>query len=561
MTRFTVKFMSVLLLAGALSSCSSNSENMKYTLNYIPLEDEENDRYVFLGADGHIMDAFFDESPTLAVNGFFAVEEDNGMTLCRITDGGYEKVGGADSLSEVGLMNDGLIPVCRDYEHIQVLDESGGSVFTLDSINGVEVAGCYSYSCGILRVRLANGTYAYVDRQGKNLFGKTYDWCSDFDENVAVVNVEDNTYALVNNDGTEIFTFDSEDYEKIKFSPTYGRLAATDDDERIIIYDFEGRQVGIYPSKVYEVVVFCEESFVFMNDDYDCGLMSYDGKEMIRAKYEFLAPEGKYFLAMHEDDEEEIKMIDEQGNVLKTLDGEDFYPFRCAGFDFPTVIARPDDEVYLIDDYGDVIDQGALNYAFYEDLVEEDPTCVNSLYFPQDEVLATVMEWCGNGTGLPDGQNLFFYRDGGYCHPGDVGFIKNTPDISTFKSDKSTSIMLAQGVNYAVNFTVRFDEPIVRDAELNKTAWLSKMVIGVGFNDIFYSAAFFNVCKNRLIEQGCTVRYSKENDHILVSNDGKTLIMLEHGAKNDSFFISICQNNEGNMRIWIDALNNIHNKK
>ncbi len=561
MTRFTVKIMSVLLLAGTLCSCSSNMEKMKYTLNYIPLEDEENDRYVLLGADGHIMDATFDESPTLVVNGFFAVEEDDGMTLCRITDSGYEKIDGASALSEIGLMNDGLIPVCRDYGHIQVLDESGSSVFTLDSINGVEVAGCYSYSCERLRVRLADGTYAYVDMQGKLLFGKTYDWCSDFDGDVAVVSVEDDTYALVNRDGAEIFTFDSEDEEKIKFSTAYGRLAAADDDERIIIYDFEGRQVDIYPSKVCEVVVFCEESFVFMNDDYDCGLMSYDGKEMIRAKYEFLAPEGKYFLAMHEDDEEEIKMIDEQGNVLKTLDGEDFYPFRCAGFDFPTVIARPDDEVYLIDDYGDALEQGALNYVFDEDLAEEDPTYVNSLYFPQDDVFDVVMKWCGNGTGLPADENIFFYRDGGYCHPGDVGFIKNTSDISTFKNDNSTSIMLAQGVNYAVNLTVWFDEPIVRDAQLNKTAWLSKMVIGVGFNDIFYSAAFFNVCKNRLIEQGCTVRYSKENDYILLSNDGKTLIMLEHGAKNDCFFISICQNNEGNMGIWIDALNNIHNKK
>ena len=93
-------------------------------------------------------------------------------------------------------MNDGLIPVCKENEHIRVLNANGRLEFSLDSISDIEVAGCFSYSCKKLRVLLVNGEFVYLDQQGNQLFGRTYSWATDFDGGYAVVCVEGDSYAV-----------------------------------------------------------------------------------------------------------------------------------------------------------------------------------------------------------------------------------------------------------------------------------------------------------------------------------------------------------------------------
>ena len=112
--------------------------------------------------------------------------------------------------------------------------------------------------------------------------------------------------------------------------------------------------------------------------------MTYEGQELIMAKYDQLVPNGKYYLAIHEDNGEEVKLIDEHGNTLKILDGEEVFDFHALGLDFPNVIIRSDDEIYIVDEYGEIVGKGAFNYEFDEDDVLY-ANYVSNLYFPQDK--------------------------------------------------------------------------------------------------------------------------------------------------------------------------------
>ena len=547
-----MKLLFMLFVFCSVMACTN--KEVQNTLNCLPIEDNEDYTYRFLGANAQMMDEIFKEKPTPIINGYFAIYEEEGMTLCKLNGKDYVKLNMVSELEEIGIMNDDLIPVCKSYEHIQVVGKDGNLVFTLDSIDGVEVRKCYSYACGRMRVELVDEKFVYVDKQGNQLFNRKYDWCTDFKDGIAIVNLEDDAHALINDAGETIFTFACEDSDKIVFSPKNERLATVDEDERILIYDFVGNQIGIYPAKVEEVSMLGNDSFIFKNDSY-YGLMTYSGKELIRAKYDTLVPNGKYFLAIHEDDEEVVRLIDDKGNILKNIDGEEVYTFYDLGYEFPNIIKRSDDEIYLIDSKGKPIGDGPIDYDF-DDYDISEAKIVYNHYFPQEDVLSTIINYCGKGSGFNDEQNAFFSKNGNYCYPKDILFIKNSKDISVYNGKRSANIVVSSGVNHKVNFDVKFDLSIASNGVLNSNAWLTEMIIEVWNSNMFYNIAFFNNCKNRLIELGCKIRYSKGSECILVSNNGDNLIFLKYDTSLTGFLIKLCQNSDNNFNIYRSELEN-----
>ena len=113
--RTVIRIFGLALSLSILSACGSNESPAKYSLDYIPYENEENDddEYGLLGQDGIVYPTPFEDMTTPVVNGFFAIEEGDGNTICKMNAGSYEKLANATGYSEVGVMNDGLIPVCN----------------------------------------------------------------------------------------------------------------------------------------------------------------------------------------------------------------------------------------------------------------------------------------------------------------------------------------------------------------------------------------------------------------------------------------------------------------
>ena len=548
---YICKFIFWFALLSLLTGCSGKQES-KYVVDFIPVEDREQNTYKLWGSDGYTFKASFDDVPSPVINGFFSKWENDVCTLCKIQGDGYLPVYSDSSLLVVGVSCDGLIPICRDAMPIEVINDTGNKIFTLDEINGVEVECCYSYSCGRMRVKLKDNTYCYIDKDGRLLFDSFYQWCSDFKGGYAVVSIDDDTYALIDQLGEELFSFYSKYIDDIVFSPEHEKLSTMDRDKRIIIYDFDGHQVGVYPSKVEEVADLLADCFIFENEDYGFGLMSYSGKELIRAKYEELVACGDYFLARHEDDEEEIRLLDISGTVLKTIDGEKIYSFKHEGFDFPNIIKRVDGEFYIVDDLGKVVGQGAMNIDFEEDNVLL-LNYVPNLYFPKEKIMDEVMSLCGYGKGLPKGENAFFYKNNAYCHPREVKFIKDTEDKSVYNGKKNATKIVAKGVSYEVSLSTQFDEPIAKNGVLTATAWLTDMFVTVKNITAFTNSAFYDECREKLLSLGCTPWASYDKGHILLSTDKKHLIVFER-TPNRWFYIIFLQNTQNNRDYWMNLL-------
>ncbi len=545
-----------ILFSVLVGACGSREAGTKYHLDYIPFEneDKDDDAYGLLGQDGTVLSKTFAEWTTPAVNGYFAMEEEDGYTICKINEDSFEKLPNATDYAEVGVMNDGLIPVCKDGEHIQVLDENGNVKFSLKSVDGVEVWNCYSYSCGKMRVELNNGTVVYIDGNGNNIFNKTYEWATDFDCGYAVVGVGDDKYQLINNEGEDIFSFVCDDPESIVFSSKYQKLSAKDDNDICTVYGFDGKFTYL-PKMVEEVYALLEDEFIFKTG-YCYGLMSYeDCRDKIYAKYDQLVPNGKYYLGIHTDNDEIVQLLDSNGTQLATFDGDEIFSPAMYGFDFPNIIKRPDNRLFLVNDKGEMIGH-AENFEIDMDDIIAAPK-VHNHYFPYEKVDDMLLSLCGYGNGVPNGSGAFFSREGSHCHTYEIAYFNNSNDIERFRGKYAGEQEIGQGVNYAVSLSYIFDEPIVRSNEnsLNRSAWLKEIQVNVKTTNVFLTATVYNRIEALLRKKGCTELFSNNVGCVLTSSGSKNLICLRRSGYGE-FTITMVQNSGSNADMLKNRLGN-----
>lgn len=551
--KYCIQILSIVLLLCTLS-CSENNKSSEYALSGIPYEDSDNNTYGIIDYEGNSIVSGLEDATFPVINGYFVKEtEDGAQILCKVDGNSYSVIPQTSDYNTFGVFNDGLIPACKEEDHIVILDENGNVVFSLENYDNSEVVGCASYSSNKLRVKLMNGSVIYLDKSGNKLFGKSYEWGTDFVNGKAVVCVSDDEYSLIGKDGNIVFSFKSDDEDHVKISHEYELVSSKEEDDIVRIYDFKGNVACKCPSKVEEIYAFGKECFIFKKD-YEYGLMTYDGIELIRAKYDQLVFNGNTLLATYEDRDNEILILDLNGNITGTLDGEKIYSAHEYGFDFPNIIKREDDEVYLVNDRNEVIGSGPLNIDIdLNDL--EYIEIVRSQHFPKNEVLNTVMNLCGNGTGLPKDQGAFFLNGSNHCHPSDIKLLKDRP-IEQLAYKYSCNTNISEGVNYSIDFEVSFDEPIIREgsSELNPTAWLNGMKITVSNSNRFQNAAFFNLCRQTLEDSfDCEITATDNNDYVLTSKDHENLIILVHGEEN-CFYIYLRQRNDLTLSYWTNYI-------
>lgn len=536
------------LMVLMLSSCGSDNESARYRIDYLAYQDDDSndDEYGLLGPDGKSLSLKFEDEISPVINGYFTIAEKDGMGICRLTGNSYEKI--ASDYFTVGVMNDGLIPACKWEKSIQVLDERGNVKYHLSKIDDVDVWNCYSYSCGLMRVELLGDRFVYLDKDGQKAFDKTFEWATDFDNGYAVVGVGNKKYHLIDTTGETVLSFVCEDADDILFSGIYHKLAAKDDDKRYSIYDFDGT-FTLLPKLVKGIYALLEDKFIFEHDD-KYGLMAYDNcKELIMAKYEQLVPNGRYFLAIREDNDDIVKVLDESGAELATLDGEEIAYPPIVGFSFPNIIERSDDQIYLVDKNGKMLGS-ARNYDF-GDYDLEYATMVHNMYYPFKDVVKTIMDLCGDGRGTPNGQGAFFYRDGSHCHSYEINYFKDATDMSRFKNKYSYQYTVESGVNYCIDFTYGFDEPIVRASadSLNLSAWLMYMEVQISNSSTYISSETYARVKSALQDEGCQELASGTKGYIMRRGNYDNLLIVQRKDKN-KFTVRMCRYEESTVSYW-----------
>lgn len=488
---------------------------------------------------------------TPVINGYGLINN----TLYKVGKSMADTVAIVRNVACCGVMSEGLMPISKTDDYITIIDRDGNEVEVLKKIEGQEIRACYCYSDSRLRVQLADNTYAFVDVKGKQLFDKRFAWATDFKKGHAVVQhlkQNEDLYDFIDENAHSVFTFESEDNDYITISADKERLTAKQND-LIVIYDFQGKIVQQCPSYVEGIYAFLDDAFIFYNEDDEYGLMSYEGKSLIRAKYEHLVPVGDNFLALVDDDDELVKLVDAEDRTLKEFEGEEICDFKHWGYDYPAMIKTSTDHFAIIDENGEIV-KDDLNIDFNCRHVENYAFVYND-YFPKNEVIAEIMDLCSNGNGVQGKYGAFFAPDE-YCLPSDISFL-STFSKKELEGVQSAGVYISTGVNYTLSYNAVFDMSIVLkgESDYNGLAWLMRTDVEVVTGDAEKAYWLFNQCVSKLTANGCQTYHQAQTGSILYNKDQTQLLVLMLNRKSKKILnILMMPNKERARQYWIEQL-------
>lgn len=540
------------LIALCFISCGRHSRDIEYEISLMPCVNVETEEYGYVDQNGHFTPTRLYDEMTPVINGFCVIDG----TLYKVGHSISDTIPIMRDIVTHGIMNNGLIPVCRKNEQIFIADVDGKEIFRLKEFDGKEVIACYSYSDSKLRVILEDNLYIYVDKCGKQLFDTKYKWTTDFKNGYAIVQNEkqnENLFSLIDKTGTPVFTFECENSEYITISHDLNLLCAKAYD-KITVYDFKGKRILDCPSKVQDIYAFCYDGFIYVNEDDEFGLMSYEGDVLIRAKYEQLVPHGRNYLALT--DEDEIRLLNKKGTILKDLDGEEIFDFHHEGFEFNTIIETENDGFISIDKDGKTI-LDEIEEIWGPDGMS-DLCFVKSHYIPEAELLSTIMELCRNGAGLSDKYGAFFCSHHP-CIPSDITFASLDKISEGWPTIRAT---LSKGINYEFAYATYFTQPIIISGEtsLNKNAWLWRVILILEMSYEDDNQEFIEKCMNEFKRNGCQEYYRNGKDCILFSTDKYLLYVLFLDKGNNRSFVQIMLNIQSERDYWKKEINSYHAK-
>lgn len=550
MRTHTIYFI-LLCIIISLAGCESDTRGGLF-VSHLPVQvDEEEEYYGFINRNGEIiLEGEFEECPSPIIDNCFSVKESDGYKVYHLNeDGKYSLIPGLEGLYNVGYMQNGLMPVCRVGEHIQVVDVHGNRKFNLSYFGGVEVMMCWSYTDGLMRVYLADKTYLFVNTEGNPNTGKRYDYATQFKDGIAYVEYGDSS-AIINTREEVLYRLKKGE-EQGMVEPVLQKMIISRNDKKYL-YTTSGEEICRLSSRVEDVVDFSKHGYIYENDCFDIGLMSYDGNQLIGPKYEKILPLGDYLLAKHEDIDNEIRLIDKNDYLIKTLYGDDAVDLhRSEMIDFPTIIETDDDEMYIVDNNGNKLcDKHVykIEYDVFED-AEEFHGLVESHYLSVDSVVEQMYTMCGEGTGIPPAEfGVFFINNNRHCRPMDIPFIKNE-DYRNYIGKKSALQSLSEGRDYMTNLRVFFDEIIADSTGLRNTPWVNEIGIYTFFDKMYHSKIVSDALLDKLEKSGCKILYSKSirvsEFYILEGNTGENILILQEIGGINLINFNIMRNNDG----------------
>ncbi len=318
-----------------LTSCSTPGSEEE-TIDLLPVQTSQEGRWSMIDNKGNIVyDSEFDETPTMAINGYFSVKENNGYNLYKIGGKTPEAVKGCENLNAVGIMTDNLVPVVRPGKRIEIVNKSGETEFELSPVDNVEIFECKeSFSDGLLCVMTAEGKYGFVNKKGKYVIPCIYDAASSFENGYAIVGKKENDSDLmmscyvIDTSGDQVVELGSHSICPDMF---YGYINTTDEDQNILI-DMDGDKHKL-PSKVRSLREMKGDLIIYSDDNGNYGMVNLDGETIIRAKYCDLhfAFNGD-LIAQKTYNSHEIQILDTKGEEKQTVDLDNIYVIDGFGY-------------------------------------------------------------------------------------------------------------------------------------------------------------------------------------------------------------------------------------
>lgn len=378
MKKLLFVFAAVAVVFTFVSCDKSSSEQLK--AEYLPFKTDEKDAWGLLGKDGKpLFKDEFDGEISPSINGVFAVETKNGISLYRTSEK-PELIKGCEDLKAVGMMNEGLIPIVRKGQRIEYVDKDGKTKFVLNPHKNKEIVFASIFIDGLAVIETDDEKYGFINAKGKVVIEPKYSYVSVFNEGLCLVQRiekdKDTLMVIINKDGKEVKKLPKDisiESNVFKEGKLYAKIG-TGENRRCAFFDTKGEIMRKLPKKVKWVSDYQGDYYIYSDEEGNKGVNNMKDETVIRAKYESMEFVGKKTFLVEKGDK--WNLIDDEDNVIKTF--EDYTIMRYFD-DWECLLGTDSDgKTELLNTKGEKISNEAfvLRNSFYPCV-----SGVNSDYF------------------------------------------------------------------------------------------------------------------------------------------------------------------------------------
>lgn len=306
------------VLAVTIVSCANTSSNIQY----LPCQTEKNTDWGFVDAHGNVVCAdMFKNQPSYVREGLFNIKESNGTYTLYTFDVKKPSIL-LENLAFVGSPRNGLLPLCRKDNRIEIINTKGQTIFELNKLDGkaVKACGCI-FRHGYLIVQTEDGLCGLVNTKGKMVLKPKYSLLLPLNKNFIFAEI-DGEVLFVNEKGEKCGEWKREGdllgilpFDWTRESPI--EYFVKEKDGRYIIYNLKGEQILKCPERVKEILEIKNGFFVYEGED-GRGVMSFKGERIINDKYLLINILNKGFVALR-DEEHSFEVLNKKGEVIRKI--------------------------------------------------------------------------------------------------------------------------------------------------------------------------------------------------------------------------------------------------
>lgn len=433
-----------------LCGCSSKSGQIQY----LPCKVDKGDDWGFVNAKGEVFcKDGFKECPTVVRDGVFFVKEGELYSMYKFDVKKPSLL--MEDLSSYGRPRNGILPICKKDNHIEIIDVNGKVLFTLDNLEGQEVTSCspgYT-TTGYLKVNTiddqGDAHCAVIDAKGNVILKPKYS---------EIQIISDNLFYVGTDSESEKFFVDKKGEKQSQWKELDLCSAMTDGtnygdfqyvcakrDERCYIYDLKGEEILKCSEKVEDIIEIAENHFVFEGAN-GSGVMDLKGEKLITDKYltiQMLA--GEEYLVL-KDYEHKHEWLDKKGELKETFSNFEDGVFYIKDFGY---VAGDNDICYILN--------SRFERAGKEELYNIEYPSISPIYndyFDYNVVLGHIKNIITNG--LKE-KNISFES-----YLADISSVIEQDEDEFSRYSRTAYIKMAAGNKYSINAVVHFDEEILK---------------------------------------------------------------------------------------------------
>ena len=437
--------------------CSKSTSNIEY----IPCMVNENEDWSFVDAKGNIFcqDAF-KYRPSFVREGVFTLKEESGYCLYKFDEKKPTII--LEDLKSVGVVANGLLPICRPNNKIEIVNVAGETQFTLERINDKPIVACWANFIGdYLVIQDVEEQYGAIDKNGNVILAPAYEFLYPFSKDLFLARQAD-YLMIINNRGDQVSTWSEEEMENVNTSLMENNckneyLVLNDEEGRFSIYNIKGELVIKCPKRVEDILELKDKSFVYESED-GYGVMNLQGERLVNDKYEAITITTKGYLARRDDDHD-IEFINAKGELVSKI--PDIEKMRVIeGF---AIVGVDGDDEYIYNQNLQCLNKDAF---YYIPTTEVNQDNVYSDYVDVDYIVSETMHAIGSRL-----QDLGFVIGNPIQN---VPYLKKQAardyNSNSYNATYSSSLL------YSLKLKTIFDrnptKPVYRNKEVEEYSWL-----------------------------------------------------------------------------------------